>query len=220
MRPQWLPEKYKTAEEFRTGYDNLNSAFGKKNEDLKKELETEFFKERPESADKYELPTFDEKTPVDPDALAAHPMVAWWREEAFKSGMSQERFQAGIKQQVALLQADMPDEEEEKKKLGENGPAMIEAISLWAGQTFSQEEWPAINKMASTAAGIKALDRIMKNMKQVTPPPDGDPVRGRPDDENEILALMNTPAYWSAAKRDPAVVARVDRYFKTKYAAT
>jgi hypothetical protein len=219
-RPKWLPEKYKTAEDFRQGYDHLTQAYTRKTEDLKKEVETNFFKERPEAAEKYELPKFEGPVTVDVDALSANPLTTWWREMAYRKGASQAEFQDGVNKVVEILARDLPNEEEERKKLGENANARIEAVSLWAGQTFSQDEWTEVEKWCRTANGIAIFERLMKGDKPVTPSPSNGSegvTRQPPDDEHTIMALMNSPAYQHPARRDPGVVARVDRYFKMKY---
>ena len=220
-RPRWLPEKYKTAEDFRNGYDHLTQAYTKKTEDLKKEIEQGFFKERPESPDKYELPKFENpRVQVDEEAFAKNGLVSWWREKAHAKGLGQAEFEEGINKYFEVITSDIPNDEEERKKLGDNANQRIEQVSLWAGQNFSPDEWAEAEKYSRTANGFAFLERVMKLTKQGGPSPSNGseaPVRDRPDDDHTIEALMKSPGYSNPARRDPAIVARVDRYFKLKY---
>ena len=57
-RPEWLPEKYKSGEDLAKAYKELESKLGNKDEDIRnqvlKEIETESFKDRPETAGDYQ----------------------------------------------------------------------------------------------------------------------------------------------------------------------
>ena len=71
-RPEWLPEKYKTGEDLAKAYKELESKLGTKDEDIRaellKEIETESFKDRPDSAGDYQLPDYiDEESAIDSD---------------------------------------------------------------------------------------------------------------------------------------------------------
>jgi hypothetical protein len=191
-RPAWLPEKFKSPEDLAKSYGELESWRGKKEEELTASL----LKDRPEAADKYELPKF-ENSNVDHEALAAHPLVGWWRDQAYKRGLSNE---------------------EEVKKLGENATARLERVNAWVGATFTDpEEYSAIQQIGATAAGIKALERAMKAAGGSVDVNTGDAGRGPEDNEADIRALMDSKAYWHPADRDPKVVQRVEAFFAKKY---
>src|SRR6056300_1544635 len=69
-RPEWLPEKYKTGEDLAKAYKELESKLGTKEEDLRakfmEEIQSEAFKDRPESAGDYQLPDFvDDEAAID-----------------------------------------------------------------------------------------------------------------------------------------------------------
>jgi hypothetical protein len=156
---------------------------------------------------------------VDHDALAKHELVGWWREQAFKRGLSQDEFQSGINQYVTALTANLPKMDDEVKKLGENATARIERINNWANTTFDdKEEFAAVQQLGTTAVGIKALERMMRGGKDATiDVNNGDAGRPAEESEAEIRKLMESKAYWHPADRDAKIVKRVEDYFAKKY---
>jgi predicted transglutaminase-like cysteine proteinase len=212
-RPAWLPEKFKSPEDLAKSYGELESWRGKKEEELAATL----LKDRPEAADKYELPKFESGN-VDHDALAAHPLVGWWRDQAYKRGLSNDEFKAGVEQYVNALTANLPKAEEEVKKLGENATARLERVNAWVNATFTDpEEFAAVQQIGATATGIKALERVMKAAGGTVDVNTGDAGRTPDDSEAEIKKLMESKAYWHPADRDPKVVERVEKFFANKY---
>lgn len=212
-----IPEKYRTAAdplaEFLKGHENLNSLVGKKDEEvraaLKTELEAELFKERPEAADKYELPKVAD---VDPKALAENDLVSWWRETAFKQGLGQKGFEEGIVKYLDGIRGNLPDPVAEKAALGENAGPRLEAVSLWVNTNLKGDDVDAARELASTAKGVKLLETLMKRGVSDTGE-GGAPLQETGDDEATIRGLMATPAYYAPQHRDPKVVARVDAYY-------
>lgn len=221
-----LPDKYKSADEWRRGYDNLSSMVGKTKEEitaaLRPELETtikaELYKERPEAADKYELPKEGLPPQVDTEALAKHPLVEWWRAKAFDKGLSQAEFQEGIANYTSALAGDQPDPAKELAALGENGKQRLNAVNLWVNKTFTEPgEFDAIAKIGTTAAGIKALEKLMKGANQSPDLAGGVQDTVKTGDSIEtIKSLMNSPAYFDRSRRDPAVVKRVEDFWKAQ----
>lgn len=216
-RPAWLPEKFKTPEDLAKSYLELDQWRGKKEE----ELALAVLKDRPEAQDKYELPTFDGDL-VDQNALAEHPLVGWWREQAFKRGLSQTEFQDGISKYVEALTANIPNPDAEKQKLGENAGARIERVTAWANATFKEaDEFAVVQQIGTTAAGIKVLERVMNATRSETGDPleNGNGLPPQQDDEATIRKLMDSKEYWNPTHRDPHVVARVQKFFQTRYSA-
>jgi len=212
-RPAWLPEKFRSPEDLAKSYTELEGWRGKKEE----EWAAAVLKDRPEASDKYELPKFESGN-VDHDALAAHPLVGWWREQAYKRGLSNDEFKAGVEQYVTALTANMPKVQDEVAKLGENANARLERVNAWANATFTDpQEFAAIQQLGATADGIKALERVMKAAGNSIDVNTGDAGASPEDDEKSIKALMDSKAYWHPADRDPAVVARVEKFFAKKY---
>ena len=73
-RPEWLPEKFKSAEDMASAYSSLEGKLGQKEEEYRdaflKEMETEAYANRPESAGDYQLPEgIDEELAADNELL-------------------------------------------------------------------------------------------------------------------------------------------------------
>jgi len=220
-RPEWLPEKFfvegKPAYELLAkSYGELETKFRSKEDELKarlvEELANEAVANRPEAADKYELPEIEG---ADLSQMANHPLVKWWADFSFENGFDQNTFKTGIETYIQSQSFGMPNPEEEIKALGDNAKARTEAVGLWVGKNFAADEIGQIERLCTTAAGVKVMERIMGMMRgeggQVVD--DRSPV----DDEADVMKLMNDRRYWSPSERDPALVKRVEAFFQKKF---
>jgi len=210
-RPEWLPEKFNTAEDLAKSYDELSKKLGTKEEDMRKsileEIQSQAFSDRPDSAGDYQLPDIvDDSLAVDSDLLK------WWSEHSFENGYSQSEFEQGIEMYAQAISANQPDLEAEMAKLGDNANARIDAASAFANKFFPSSALPAIERMCETHEGIIALEAIQEAMKDGT---FSEPVQaaGRisQDDLNE---MMRHPDYW---KDGSQVRKQVEAGFKELY---
>lgn len=218
-RPEWLPEKFWDAEGKAPNLENLAKSYAKLEtlrgdpDKLKEEWEAERLAARPEAPDKYALPEHDA---LDPEALAASPVVQLARQFAFENGANQEQFEGLI---TAYAESEMKQIEtrftEEMAKLGDNAKARAEAVGLWAKNSFDDQQYAAIEQITTTAAGVEAMEKMMDMLKKagVDFEGEGDPGGDEGDTIDSIRALMNTREYWDSKKRDPAVVKRVEDFF-------
>jgi hypothetical protein len=89
-RPEWLPEKFKSAEDLAAAYSSLEGKLGQKEQELKdaflKEIEEQAFQNRPADKGDYQLPEG-----IDETLAADNELLGWWAEHAFENGFSQER---------------------------------------------------------------------------------------------------------------------------------
>jgi hypothetical protein len=221
-RPEWLPEKFWDGEAKAANIENLAKSYaelerGRGNTDeLKAQWEADRIAARPETPDAYQLP---EHEALDAEAMAASPVINLWRKAAHEAGLGQEQFQSVIAE-YAQAEIDRMETERaaELAKLGENAAARTEAVALWAQKTLGNTpEFEALQRMATDAAGVQALEKLMDLMKDIDTGAGDDPGRQPDVTEADIRALMNTPAYYHPQKRDPAVVARVEAFFRKTY---
>ena len=113
--------------------------------------------------------------------------------------------------------ADVPNPENEMKALGDNARARTEAVGLWVGQNFQNEEISVIERLCTTAAGVKVMERIMNMMRD-----SGDESVLRPGysesvTEEDVKKMMQDRRYWSPSDRDPNYIKKVERFFQKKY---
>jgi hypothetical protein len=213
-RPEWLPEKYKTGEDLAKAYKELESKLGTKEEDLRakfmEEIQSEAFKDRPESAGDYQLPDF-----VDDEAAIDNELLQWWSKHSYDNGYGQEEFQKGLEMYMQAMQSSMPDTEAEMQKLGDNANARIEAAALFANQFFGDTHMPAIERLTETADGLEALEFIMEKMK--SPSVNTESTAASRITDESLRAMMQDERYWHPARRDNDYIKEVNDGFQKLY---
>lgn len=221
-RPEWLPEKFwvdgqPAYDKLAQSYGELEKMRGTMKETLQQELEQQRLAARPESSQAYKLPEDDR---LDLEAMEQSPIVQWWRGYAHEQGYSQEQFEAAIKTYAETQLADMSASfEAEMKALGENAKARTEAVALWADNMFDESEREAIAAACSTAAGVKAMEKIIDKLKGSG---NADPsmFEKKPEvTKADIEKMMQDRRYWHPADRDPAFVRQVEEFFAKSYRA-
>lgn len=213
-RPEWLPEKYKSPEDLAKAYKELESKLGKKDEDLRaqieKEIQEQAYANRPADKGDYQLPDI-----VDESLAVDNELLNWWAEHAYESGLSQDEFAKGIEIYAQTMMASQPDLESEKAKLGDNAGARIQSASMFASNFFPKEAMPAIERMCETHEGILAIEAVMEAVRDngYTEPaatPSG-------MDEASLREMMKDDRYWNPRDRDPAFIRKVEEGFKKLY---
>ena len=212
-RPDWLPEKFNSPEDLGKAYNELSSKLGAKEEDLKaswqEEMQREAYADRPATKGDYLLPES-----IDPESAVDSPLLDWWSDHSFESGLGQEEFQKGIELFAEAMNARQPDLEAETQLLGDSTDR-IEAASLFANQFFPEESLDAIERMCETAGGIVALEHIMEKMKGTSFA--GDSAMSSQITEDSLRSMQNDERYWNPQKRDNAYVSQVDQAYRKLY---
>lgn len=213
-RPEWLPEKYKSPEDLAKAYKELESKLGKKDEDLRadieKEIQEQAYANRPADKGDYQLPdVVDESLAVD------NELLNWWAEHAYESGLSQEEFAKGIEIYAQTMMDSQPDLAAEASKLGDNANTRIQSASVFASNFFPKEAMPAIERMCETHEGIVALEAVMEAVRDNGYTEPAAPA-GRLD-EASLREMMKDDRYWNPRDRDPAFVRQVEEGFKKLY---
>lgn len=211
-RPDWLPEKFKTAEDLVSSYSQLESKLGKSQEELREsiiaELQNDATKDIPQDSGAYEVP---DDIPLafqyNEDALIRYA------EFAHKNGFTQEEFADGLNDIGGLI--PVPNLSAEREKLGENANARIEAVALWAKNQFPEDFQEEVLRIGQSANGVKLLENIMQNLSDTQVSNDVTaPARLNEDD---LRSMMSDPRYWNQARRDPGFVKQVDEGFSKLY---
>jgi hypothetical protein len=213
-RPEWLPEKFKSPEELANSYASLEQRMGQGEDALRSKLIEEFeaaaLENRPASAGDYQIPEM-----IDPELATDNELFNWWAEHAYENAYSQEEFEAGIQKYAEILQAQQPDLDAERAKLGDNAQARIEAVDLWANKFFPENYKEAVLQIGQTAEGIQALEYIMQQMGSSSPSDDSQPLAQT--SEKDLRSMMMDDRYWNPAKRDAAYVQKVQEGFSKLY---
>jgi hypothetical protein len=211
-----LPEKFlrdgkPDIEALVTSYVNLEKTLGTKPDELKTQWEAERLAKRPEAADKYELPKNDA---FDPDELAAHPLTAWWRKQAFERGLTNEEFQAGIAEYAESAQPSI-DFEGEMKKLGDNANQRVTAVAAWISKFKDKPgAYDRLEALTADAEGVELLEQIMGTAVSTA---GGAPAPAPAITAESVRSMQNDPRYWDAGRRDPAFVKQVEDAYARLY---
>lgn len=200
-RPEFVPEKFWDAtagsvkvEDLAKGYTDLSARQAKGKEalipEIKQQLETERFKNRPEKPDGYKivLPK-DAKLPNNLVMLtekpgddfkpeggkryftvnADDPLMKYWRDTAHKAGLSQDEFMQGVISHADSLARMTPTEAQRKEalnaeyaKLGENGPARVTHTFNGLKATIGEKHALSIDSVPLNAAAIEALEALVE----------------------------------------------------------
>ena len=231
-RPDFVPEKFWDAEKgtprledtFKS-YTELEKKFGAKNETLKAqalaEHEAARLAGRPETPDAY--------APALPDTYAEmgiaiapdDPMVAFWRAQSHEMGLSNEAFNKGIQSYVDASIKARPNADEEMGRLGDTARQRTDAVGRWASRNFADEQLAAIQGIATTAAGVEALERLMSMAGEGggRPGREGTSMTFDTVTQDDLQAMVDDPRYWDPNKRQPGFVSQVDRAFEKLYNA-
>jgi hypothetical protein len=194
-------------------YGELETRFNTKTEDLKRQIAEETLKERPKAAAEYKLPKLKG---VDEKELSEHPMIGWWREQAFEAGLPQAKFEKAVETYIERMQPAEVPEETLKAELGESYKARIAAVDGWARKTAKDAaEMEALQQVAVSPAGIRLLERLAGLGSALS----ADEAADRQPELtlDKLRSMQADPRYWDTARRDPAFVAQVEEGYRKLY---
>lgn len=166
----------------------------------------------PETPDAYELPEIEG---VDPNDLAGSTMTVL-RTAAHEAGIKPDAFKKLVTDwHTAQAEEIATFQQEQMALLGPNEDAIkqrVGKVATFLTRTLPEDEREALMAMATTAAGVKALERLMSR----APTAAGSSAPAQPEDTPDtIRQLMNSKAYSGfGSERDPAVVKRVEAFFE------
>lgn len=167
-RPAWLPEKFKTPEDFANSYKELERKQFSRKDDVKAEvlrdLEQQKLAAVPKSPGDY---TFDPIKLPDGKEIGLNPndpLVPWFQDKAHKMGLSQEQYGELVKD---FIQQDLqrgPKWETEVQALGvdaDQAEMRLKRIEGWMRGNAPQEIYDAFAGIPATANMIKLFEHVM-----------------------------------------------------------
>ena len=217
QRPEWLPEKFKSPEDFAKSYSSLERRLSEGEDGFREkfleEINETVVEGVPETADDYMLPEGIDET-LAPD----NELLNWWANHAHSNNYTQEEFEEGINMYRDAIDnavgGDEIDSEAEMAALGDNAPERLEAVRLFSEQFFTEKEFEEIADLCSTAEGVSAVERIMSALQE-SGNIDSQPTNTL--DEDTLREMMRDERYWKQGQRDPNFVKEVDEGFEILY---
>ncbi len=220
VRPEIIPEKFWNAEtgEINVGdlahsYNNLEKMVSGKQDAMREQVMAELTEEArsqaPEEPSGYNLPPLVEG--ITEEMVESNPMTAWWRDQCYERGYSEEDFQDGINKYIETMMSGQPNLEAEVERLGENATDRLNAVNAWASSYFPPEEYEVLAAtLGQSAEGITILERMQAGLtgnrsqaSQVAQPE-------RELGIDDVKQMMNDKRYFDQRHRDPAYVKKVD----------
>lgn len=171
----------------------------------------------PADADAYVMPTIEG---FDAEKAKDSPLFVALRKGAHANGLGQAAFEGVIKDYVeGEITRTTNDAAQERAKLGSNGATRLTEVSKWVKSSLPEAQARAVLAGATTADAVIGLEALM-NARAGVKPRDNPPPAVVLDSKQDIEKLMQTKAYSGKAhERDPAVIARVEKYFAAVNAA-
>ena len=224
-RPEYVPEKYWNGERGETniealakGYNEIASAFGKKQETLESEvsekLKAQLREGVPETAEGYEFTPSEGLIPegVEFKLNKENPQMKEFGTLAHEIGLTPEQYNKVVGLYVQNELALMPNKSAEVQKLGENGQARVERVDMWSKANLSETSYNALVGQAISGEFIIAMEELIDKTKDVNLEAEGDTKHGKLD-LNELQQMQKDPRYRDPRHRDPSFVKRVEEGF-------
>jgi len=143
-RPDWFKDKYNSVSDQAQAYSELEKRFGG-------------FTGAPK--EDYELTTPEG---VEGEFDLEDPRIAWFKDAAKNSNMSQDTFTQmlhGWVEQEAGVTGNV--RESEIEALGSNAQSRLKDLGDWGSANLSEEDFNGFKMLASSAAGVKTLEALV-----------------------------------------------------------
>lgn len=184
-KPEYLlTDKYKSVADQAKGYkeifDKLSAHQG-----APQEYNLEFIKET--------------GVAIDPN----QPQFKAFIESSKEANINQKYFQETVSKYIELEKSRFPNPEEERAKLGPDGAEKMNVLRQWAVNTLPADEAEAICYAATSAAFIRAIDKLRNGTQPTTTP--ADPKLIPPHLPMSSVAQLNQEMTdnWEKYKSDP-----------------
>jgi len=219
--PSYVPKKFWNSElneinveEMGASYKALEKKLGQRTDELAGTIREEVLADiKGQAPETYEIKMPELPDGVQVDVDPEQPLLKWWEETARSKGLSNDDFNKGIEAFVNNEISGLPNRESEINLLGENATQRIESADLWAKKNLSESSYEAMANIASTAAGVKAIEEIM-NLNKDAPIPSTETKVDVSLDPLDLRAMMADERYWKDGAKDPAYIRKVTNLYE------
>jgi hypothetical protein len=207
-RPDWLSDKYKSVEDQAKAYNDMQTQFTRKTDDLRAEVRDEAVAEYgktigvPNSADDYAYP--DGVTA--PEGDLDGDLRSWAKE----NNVSPDGFQKLVND---VWMKTQPDHAAEKAALGEGADARLDKLNKWVTSNVDEVHFGSVGRIMQTADGVKFMEAMAGKLapKGFAPDGGGPPASAQPKTRDQIREMQADPRFGS----DPAYTAEVRGHWKS-----
>lgn len=192
--PEWFKaDKYKTVADQAKAYPELEKRFGG-------------FTGAPEDGYKLEAPEGMEVL----EGAEGHPRIQLFMEVAKDENMSQAAFNRVVHRMMTAEQQEMQETQAaELKALGESAGQRLQDISTFYAKNLTEDQYQAVRELASTAAGVEALENLMQMAKGASKLPVNAGVPSSPKTGNDLKQSVD----WEKYAKDPVYRRQVSAQF-------
>ena len=213
-RPEWLPEKFKSEEDFAKSYEHLERRLHERSDNFKQEimeeLQSEAAADVPVSPADYQVLLETEEG--EPFEVVEDDMLEWWKHTAHSLGLNQQQFNGILAEYSQMDMMRGPDWNEESEKLGEYSEQRMQRIDAWAGANLSEGSYEVFANLPASAGMVQFFEELMENNGQPRFNMVSDTQFQEHVTQDDLKSAMADPAYWR--DRDPAHIAKVQAMAK------
>ena len=209
-RPDWLPEKFKSEEDFAQSYSHLEKRLHERSDKFRNEIMSELQEEVagdiPVSPADYELALVGEDgeaVEVDPD----DNMLQWFQHTAHSLGLNQEQFNNVVAEYTQQNAMTGPDWNVESEQLGEHAERRLERVDTWASSNLSENAYNTFASIPASADMVQFFEEMMEANGQPKFNMTSETAFQEHVTQDDLKAAQADPKYWK--DRDPAHIAKV-----------
>ena len=214
-RPDWLPEKFNSEEDFAKSYKHLeqrlHSRSDKFKQEIMEELQSEVAGDIPETPQDYVLSLVDESgesVEIDPE----DNMLQWFQGVAHNLNLNQEQFNTIVSEYTQHNAMTGPDWNVESEKLGEHSERRHERVDAWASSHLSEEAYNVFSEIPASAGMVQFFEEVMELNGQPKFNMTSEATFQEDVTANDLKAAIADPKYWK--ERDPVHIAKVQAMSK------
>jgi len=193
-RPEYWPENFWKKDSNEPDLEGIAKSWS----DLRKQISQG--KHKAPADGKYDLKAFGEAAETNP---IASTLSSWAKDNGLSQGAFDNLVENLQTQSKELMQGDMVDAAAEMKKLGPNGPAIVNGVTDWARGminkgVLSADDFEEFKIMGGTARAISILMKI-RDQNEHRVPTESVQLEGRMT-QQDLMSKMNDPRW----KTDPS----------------
>lgn len=208
-RPDWLPDKFKTEQDFATSYQNLEKRLHERSENFRDQIISELQEQAsgdiPVSPADYQV-ALQTEDGEDFEVEEGH-MLDWFRNTAHNLGLNQEQFNTIVGEYSQMNAMTGPDWNVESQTLGEHAERRLERVDTWASSHLSEASYDVFASLPASAGMVQFFEEMMENNGQPKFNMTSETAFQENVTQDDLKNAQADPKYWR--DKDPVHIAKV-----------